>query len=111
MSRLYECDSGKVYYMPERHCVFCKHCETIWYDYTNGPYMFGCEFNTEDECLDYDSCGRFEDNGYVFDEKEYMDRLSKLIIAKKQEQDFSEMYPEVSNKIYEIMLRYLKGET
>lgn len=25
----------------DRDCIFCEHCEVFW-DYTNGPYMFIC---------------------------------------------------------------------
>lgn len=28
---------------PEKCCLFCKHCDDIWWDYTNGPYMLSCE--------------------------------------------------------------------
>ena len=26
----------------ERSCFFCRKCTDIWWDYTNGPYMFFC---------------------------------------------------------------------
>lgn len=26
----------------KRSCFFCKHLTDIWFDYTNGPYMFHC---------------------------------------------------------------------
>lgn len=31
----------------ENHCLFCKHCRDVFWDYTNGPYAFGCRL-TED---------------------------------------------------------------
>lgn len=55
----FECDNGKVYMMPEEHCVFCRHCHDIFYDYTNGPYMFFCEENHSD----FESCKSFEMDG------------------------------------------------
>ena len=40
-------EDGSVWDMPAIHCVFCKHCTDVIYDYSNGPYMFMC-----DKCLD-----------------------------------------------------------
>lgn len=40
--RKYECE----YYSlmaPERCCLFCVSCTDVFFDYTNGPYMFMCE--------------------------------------------------------------------
>jgi hypothetical protein len=67
----FECENGKTYAFPKTHCVFCKHCADIFYDYTYGPYMFICEFGltpdiTETEC----KCEKFEDNRYEFDDAE-----------------------------------------
>jgi hypothetical protein len=41
--KIYHCASGKDYELPEKCCAFCKHCTDIFWDYTNGPYMFLCE--------------------------------------------------------------------
>lgn len=30
-------------------CFFCDHCTDIWYDFENGPYMFDCAKQGEDE--------------------------------------------------------------
>ena len=51
----WKCENGRTYLMPEKHCVFCEHCTDIFYDYTNGPYMFlgdGCGG-------DYKNCNNF----------------------------------------------------
>ena len=74
-TRLYELNNGAVYNMPSVHCVFCKHCTDLFWDYTNGPYMFTCdkglELNiSETSC----SCEGFEDDGYVFDREEFENR-------------------------------------
>lgn len=34
--------TGKVYRLPEYACVFCKHCEDVWYD-SNGIHKNFCE--------------------------------------------------------------------
>jgi hypothetical protein len=41
-TKVYECDYYKCDAHP-RGCFFCKHCTDVWFDYTNGPYMFFCE--------------------------------------------------------------------
>lgn len=49
-TRTYECDEYKCKAHP-RSCFFCDHCSDIVYDYTHGPYMFGCmcmEASTEE---------------------------------------------------------------
>lgn len=50
MREIYECD----YYICDCHkysCLHCKHCSDVWFDYSNGPYMFQCnnESLTKDE--------------------------------------------------------------
>ena len=52
----YLCENGIIYLIPENHCPFCKHCASIFYDYTNGPYMFLCEVANGDP----ETCGKFE---------------------------------------------------
>lgn len=32
---------------PAESCVFCDHCTDIYYDYSNGPYMFACELDKD----------------------------------------------------------------
>lgn len=34
--------------LPENHCIFCKHCCSIFWDYENGPYAFGCDLTEEE---------------------------------------------------------------
>lgn len=44
----------------ERSCFFCRKCTDIWWDYTNGPYMFFCEdFKDIDTGLNGE-CDNFE---------------------------------------------------
>ena len=40
--RLYECEFYRVM-APARSCLFCEHCMDVFWDYTNGPYMFFCD--------------------------------------------------------------------
>lgn len=47
MKKEFKCANGKVYMVPENHCLFCEHCTDILYDYTHGPYACFCELNYE----------------------------------------------------------------
>lgn len=42
------CDNGHVYMAFKKSCVFCEHCDVFW-DYTNGPYMFLCDADCSTE--------------------------------------------------------------
>ena len=39
----YQCDSGRLYELPERACVFCTHCTDIFWDFSHGIYKLYCE--------------------------------------------------------------------
>ena len=44
--------------VPAKCCCFCEHCNDIFWDFTNGPYMFLCDLEK-----DYDNekgCDFFE---------------------------------------------------
>ena len=41
----FECDSGKLYKLPEEACVFCMFCTDIFWDYTHGIYALICDAN------------------------------------------------------------------
>lgn len=53
----FRCANGLIYHFSKNHCVFCEHCTNLFWDYTNGPYMFLCEL----ECDGYKTCGKFEE--------------------------------------------------
>lgn len=38
----YKCEYYSVQ-KAENSCFFCQHCTDIFFDYTNGPYMFICD--------------------------------------------------------------------
>lgn len=46
--RLYKCEYYSVW-ANKRSCFFCVECQDIWFDYSHGPYMFGCEKNLDIE--------------------------------------------------------------
>ena len=41
-TRVYRCEYYTVKAHP-RSCFFCEHLTDIFWDYTNGPYVFFCE--------------------------------------------------------------------
>lgn len=45
-----------------RSCFGCTHCTDIWYDYTNGPYMFHCDrgVDEKEDVLKY-GCDLYEE--------------------------------------------------
>lgn len=44
----WRCDNGHVYMAFKNSCVFCEHCDVFW-DYTNGPYLFFCDADCNTE--------------------------------------------------------------
>lgn len=54
----FKCDNGITYSIPENHCVFCEHCTDIFYDYTNGPYLFFCDIGLDD----FNTCNSFKES-------------------------------------------------
>lgn len=48
----YECDA------PDNCCLFCEHCTDVFFDYTNGPYMFLCD---KGHGGDWNTCGDFKE--------------------------------------------------
>lgn len=55
--RLYQCEFYSVW-ADKRSCFFCDHLTDIWWDYTNGPYMFRCARGHDDALADPDGIRR-----------------------------------------------------
>ena len=55
----FECSNGNIYFFPKKHCAFCGNCTDIFFDYTNGPYMFSCDLG----CESWETCGNFIEEG------------------------------------------------
>lgn len=47
-TRVYECEYYKVT-VPDKSCLFCSNCTDVFWDYTNGPYMFLCDVGADTE--------------------------------------------------------------
>ena len=44
--------------LPDKCCAFCSHCSDVFYDYSNGPYLYLCtkdnDTNQWNTCTDFD---------------------------------------------------------
>ena len=47
------------YLLPDKCCAFCSHCSDIFYDYTNGPYIFLC--TKDNDTTAWNTCADFDD--------------------------------------------------
>lgn len=56
--RIFKCANGLEYECPDTACVFCDHCQVIFYDYTHGPYLMFCDLPDHD-CHDGAGCEFF----------------------------------------------------
>ena len=106
-TRLYECKNGMVYEFANKHCVFCKHCTDILYDYSNGPYCFLCDLGKKF----VGGCDGFEDDGYVFDEAAYLASLQATLEARRlfegkmaNDPEFAKAYREAMDKAWQTIL-------
>lgn len=63
-TRKWTSDAGASWWCPPKACMFCDHCTDIWWDYTNGPYMVGCDLD-----LDPNESGGYEGNCDSFKEE------------------------------------------
>ena len=59
--RKFYCANGKTYMGKEKCCLFCDHCTDIFYDYTNGPYMWLCNIQQDTEIGVQGLCKHFEE--------------------------------------------------
>ena len=54
-------DASYVVYTLPNTCYFCKYLTDIWWDYSNGPYMFLCEKSgSENDLTDKGLIGKCE---------------------------------------------------
>ena len=58
--RRYECEFYTVM-VPTRHCLFCEHNTDVFWDYTNGPYLFLCDVGGDTRKGDKGECLRFKE--------------------------------------------------
>lgn len=59
--REYECEFYKVL-APVGSCLFCDHCRDVFWDYSNGPYLFLCDVGADTTEGAYGRCQGFKEN-------------------------------------------------
>lgn len=108
------CDpfTGKREYIchAEKDCALCKHCYDVYWDYTNGPYMFFCNLGEPSEDKHY--CNKFEEEEnpiYGNPDMCVSDETIKKII------DNTVVTDEYDNKFFEELIKrigktYNRGE-
>lgn len=107
IQRLYYIEPGYAVWAPEKCCLFCKKCHDMFYDFTNGPYMFFCDIDNN-----------LTDKGAI-GECEYFEEDPEVEIQnderKKVYEDYKEAMkdPETREKLdemaQEVMRKILYG--
>ena len=117
----YVVEPGFTIWAPEKSCLFCRKCNDIIWDYTNGPYCFFCEEDTDGKkdltergCIG--ECEYFEENYEFVDEhnadlekqeeeiREYRERIKTDLEYEKLYNEFVEelMHSLLYGNPYEI---------
>ena len=60
--REYRCDYYSVM-APSTSCLFCKSCTDVFWDFTNGPYMFLCDAEGDTNKGAVGECELFSEEG------------------------------------------------
>ena len=60
-AKWYKCEWYEVL-THKRSCFFCKHCTSIFWDYTNGPYWFFCDKDLDTTVGFKGECREFEED-------------------------------------------------
>jgi hypothetical protein len=107
--RKYVVEPGFTIWAPEKSCLFCRKCNDIIWDYTNGPYSFSCEedVNCEKEFTEHGAIGEceyFEEN-YEEIDKQNADR-------EKQEEEIRELQEKIKTdpeykKLYDEFAKHM----
>ena len=69
----YVVESGFTIWAPEKSCLFCRKCDDIIWDYTNGPYCFSCEEDVDGK-KDLTEKGAIGECKYFKENYEYVDK-------------------------------------
>lgn len=101
---IFQCENGITYGVKGKCCCICKHCSSLFYDYTNGPYMFSCELDEDTtECL---NCNKFELEEGTKTIEEYEAYINSDEYKEQQKQikkivdDFLENKPNFLEKLF-----------
>ena len=124
----YIVEPGFTIWAPEKSCLFCRKCDDIIWDYTNGPYSFFCEEDTdgkrdltEQGCIG--KCEYFEENydeidAQNLDREKQEEEIREIREKLKNDPEYKKLYDEVVKQmmdrilygnLYEIPPEILKG--
>ena len=105
----YVVEPGFTIWAPEKSCLFCRKCNDIIWDYTNGPYSFFCEedANCEKELTERGAVGECE----YFDEN-YDEVDAQNLDREKQEEEVRELQEKIKTdpeykKLYDEFAKYV----
>ena len=105
--RKYVVEPGFTIWAPEKSCLFCRKCEDIIWDYTNGPYCFSCEEDTKSGAIG--ECDYFEEN-YEEIDKQNADRekqeeeIRELQEKIKTDPEYKKLYDEFAKQMMDWIL-------
>lgn len=105
----YVVEPGFTIWAPEKSCLFCRKCDDIIWDYTNGPYCFFCEKDADGkkELTERGAIGKCE----YFDENyEYVDEQN--VDRERQEDEIREVQEKLKNdpeykKLYDEFAKHM----
>ena len=104
----YVVEPGFTIWAPEKSCLFCRKCDDIIWDYTNGPYSFFCEEDT-DGAKDLSECEYFEEN-YDEIDVQNMDRekqeeeIREVQEKLKTDPEYKKLYDEFAKQMMDYIL-------
>lgn len=105
----YVVEPGFTIWAPEKSCLFCRKCDDIIWDYTNGPYCFFCEEDTngEKELTERGAIGECE---YFIENYNEID--AQNLDREKQEKEIREVQERLKNdpeykKLYDEFVKHM----
>lgn len=97
IQRLYCLEPGFSVWCPDKSCAFCKYCNDLFYDYTNGPYMFLCDEDRDGEldltdvgCIG--KCDRFAEDEGIDERNKEMEEISEKVKLLSEDEEFMEAF-------------------
>lgn len=112
--RKYIIEPGFAIWAPEKSCMFCKKCDDLIWDYTNGPYVFFCDEDVEGtkelaERGAVGECECFEENYDAVDEqnrdREQQEKEIKEMREKlKTDPEYKKMCDEFAKAVTDYVL-------
>lgn len=107
VQRLYALEPGLEMWCPETSCVFCAKLRDLVYDYTNGPYLFFCEDDTDGSLTEQGyigECPLFVESAEIERHNAKMREIKDAIDALKNDESLHELRERFSELIFNAIL-------